>query len=320
MKNKFNDNLKVLAYGNISKLSSIMSSHFLDQLTNVSDEITQEPRTINELNSYINGGKFTHVMIPDEHFHILKGSLEKCVVPVVELLGDHWVSWAVDKKKKYMLENGIKDALVFSRRFQEPYKNHVRFHPVLTGFNSSVFSDKASERDIDVLVSGSLGQDTFEGVYPVRNWLAKVLPEIGIKEGINVGVLDHPGYSGGDKNSLGPKDYAHILNRSKIAVGGSSFWRLPLKKFYEIPASGAILLSDLPLEDKNFFKSRIIEVDPNKIKSNGYKDEIRKNIMYTLENYEKFKGVFQPFRTEGDIFNRSYEGKSLEIRAALSTI
>jgi hypothetical protein len=97
MSQKFNDELRVLGYGNLSKLETLMSGHFLAQLRAVSDEVTQEPRTINKLNDHIKRGSFTHLFVLDEHFHQLEGSLEKCSIPVVGLLGDHYVPWAVDR-------------------------------------------------------------------------------------------------------------------------------------------------------------------------------------------------------------------------------
>lgn len=321
MENKFNDDLRVLVYGDVSKLEKLMDRHFLGQLTSVSDEITQKPDTIEQLNKYVREGGFTHVLIPDEHFHKLKGSLEGCFVPVVEFLGDHWVSWAVKRKKEYMENNGIDHAIVFSSRFQEPYKELVNMHTVLCGYNNLVFKDRSMERDIDILIHGSLGEDTYGWVYPVRNWLDDILPNIGEKEGLKIGFHNHPGYE--DKEKSGgehEREYADVLNRSKIAIGGSSYWRLPLKKFYEVAACGTILLSDLPLEDRDFFKNRIIEVDSNKIHTKKYEDDIRKNIVNTLENYGESKEILQPFRTEKDIFDKSYKGRALEIRAILSTI
>jgi len=319
---KFNDDIKVLMYGDVSKLESTMNRHFLHQLDAASDEITQRPSTMAELNRYVRNGKFTHVLIPDEWFHKLNGTLVGCEVPVVEMLGDHWIPWAVDKKKKYMKENGVRHAIVFTDRFQGAYDGLVDMHSVSYGFDSSVFQDGNKERDIDVLIHGSLGEDTHKWVYPVRNWLAEVLPEIGEKEGLKVEKWSHPGYwskaerLGGEFTRL----YSEILNRSKIAIGGSSYWRLPLKKFYEVPACGAILLSDLPLEDRIFFDGRIIEVDPDRIKSFGYEDEVKGKLVDTLANYEGARRELQPFRSKQDCFNRSYAGRALEMRAVLSGI
>jgi hypothetical protein len=189
----------------------------------------------------------------------------------------------------------------------------------LIGFDSSIFFDQGISRDIDVLISGSLGKARHPvEVYPVRKWLADVLPEIGVKEGIRVGVFDHPGYFSENKTNH-QQAYSDILNRAKIAVGGSSCWRLPLKKFYEAPASGAILLSDLPLEDTDFFRERILEVDPDLVGSNAYEDVVRRSVMETLTDYGS-KERLQPFKSEQDKFDRSYEGRALEMRKILQEI
>ena len=316
-----NKETKILMYGDLDKLKSLMDSHFLDQLTLVSDYQTQEPKTIKELNEYVSAGGYTHVLVPDEHFHKLEGSLKNCIVPIIELLGDHWIPWAIKRKREYMKENGIKNAIVFSKRFQKPYKNTAGLETVLFGYKDSEFYNKNKDRDIDVLIHGSLGEDTYKWVYPVRNWLAEILPEIGVKEGINIVYWKHPGYDrieGNQKNFL--EDYSNILNKSKIAIGGSSHWRLPLKKFYEATACGAILLSDLPLEDKEFFENRILEIKPEKITKKEYAEDVRKMITETLLNYDKLKIDLNPFRAEQDRFNKSYKGRALDIRKIVSRI
>lgn len=318
---KFDDDIKVLMYGDIPKLRSTMNHHFINQLEMVADEITQNPNTLKSLNKYIHEGEFTHVIIPDEWFHKLNGTLKNCEVPVIELLGDHWVPWAIDKKKKYIQENGIQHLIMFSDRFQEPYKKLSDISCVLTGYDSSVFYNRDTKRDIDILIHGSLGEDTHKWVYPVRNWLSEVLPEIGAKEGLKVEKWEHPGYWPGEKPAEHFTElYSKILNRSKIAIGGSSHWRLPLKKFYEVTACGSILLSDLPLEDRDFFENRIIEVDGKRINSRKYEDKLREKVVDVFMNYEKSKENLQPFRTKQDYFNKSYHGKALEIRAVLSGI
>jgi len=319
MAGKFQDRIRVLGYGNFSKLESLMSRHFFRQLRIVSDETTEEPRTVEQLNKFVQDGRFSHVTIPDEHFHQMEGSLKGCCVPVIELLGDHWVPWAIEKKKNYMQENEVKHAFVFTGRFLEKYDAATSFHPVLFGYDDEIFTDKGMERDIDILISGTLGEDTHSWVYPTRNWLSQVLPEIAEAEGLKVEFLTHPGYfpqNGADYQSR----YAQMLNRAKIATGGSSHWRLPLKKFFEIPACGATLLSDVPADDTNFFNGRIIEVDPEKTALPSDKDQLRRSVMTFLENYPAYKEHLQPFRTQQDRVDRSYHGRALEMRRILATI
>ena len=310
--------LKILGYANLSKLDDMMDRHFVSTLHAVSDEVTQSPKDIAELNEYIERGEFTHVLIPDEHFHQLEGSLTNCNIPVVEFLQDHWIPWAVDKKKKYILDNGINHTVTFNPRFLEPYAEISNLYPSAIGYNDEIFQDDGLERKIDILMSGATR--THEPwVYPVRNWLAEVLPKIGIKEGLNIHQQKHPGYFPGKENNC-EEDYSNLLNQAKIATGGSSHWRLPLKKFYEIPASGTILLSDLPVEDADFFRNRIIEIDPEKINSKKYENQLRRGIMEVLNNYEKFKEELQPFRTKGDRLSRGYSGRASDIRKILKTI
>jgi len=315
------DNPKILGYGNFSKLEKLMSKHFPSQLKAVCDKLTETPKTMIDLNKYVKDGNFTHIIIPDEHFHQLDENLSGCNVPIIELLGDHFIPWAIERKKNYMKENEIKHAFISTDRFLEKYDKITNFHLVNYGYDNQIFANKNKNKDIDILISGSLGKkkNHTREVYPVRNWLAKVIPEIGIKEGIKVETLGHPGYNTG-KETNHQKEYCDIINRSKIATGGSSHWRLPFKKFYEITACGTILLSDLPLDDTEFFREKIIEINPEKITDREYKDVIKREVMNILENYEKVKGNFQPFATEKDRFSRSYKGRALEMREIISNI
>ncbi len=314
----FGKKIKILGYANLSKLETLMDRHFLFTLQEASDEITQKPKTIKQLNDYIKKGGFTHILIPDENFHNLEGSLKDCKVPVVEFLQDHWIPWAIKRKKEYIINNGIKQVITFSNRFLEPYEGIANFYHTTVGYNANLFVDNNLERDIDVLVSGTI-KNHKPWVYPVRNWLAKILPEIGKQEGINLHLQQHPGYFPKDGRNY-EQEYATILNRTKIATGGSSHWRLPLKKLYEIPACGAILLSDIPFDDADFFRGRILEIDPKKITLSNYQEKLRKNIMKVLEHYDKYKKELQPFRTKEDRFNRSYQGRALEMRKIISEI
>lgn len=319
MESKFNDGLKVLGFTNLSKLEILMSRHFLLQLKAVSDEVTDVPKSMKELNDYVKQGKFTHVYVLDEHFHPLEGSLKGCEVPIVGLMGDHYVPWAVERKKKYIFDNDFDDVFVFTNRFLEPYKGLSRFHSILTGYDSEIFVDKKVERDIDILISGSVGSGESEWIYPVRRWLHDIIPLIGEKEGLKIEYLKHPGHFPEDDVDY-QELYSDILNRSKIASGGSSHWSLSLKKLYEIPASGAILTTDIPVDDSDFFKERVLEVDINKFSSNNYIDKFRSNLVSVLENYDSYKRELQPFRSDEDRFNRSYEGRALEMRAIMRDI
>ena len=310
--------IKILGYANLSKLETLMDKHFLFTLHQTSDEVTQEPKTIEQLNSYIKKGNFTHLLIPDEHFHNLEGSLKNCAVPVVEFLQDHWIPSAIKRKKEYIINNKINNVITFSSRFLEPYKGIANFYPTTIGYNAEIFSDKCIERDIDILISGAR-KNHKQWVYPVRNWLAKVLPKIGKQEGIKIHFQKHPGYFPNDDRNY-EQEYANLLNRAKIATGGSSHWRLPLKKLYEIPASGAILLSDIPFDDADFFRGKILEIEPKKINSQRYQEELKKNIMETLEHYDKYKKELQPFSAKKDRFSRSYRGRALKMRKIISKI
>lgn len=317
--NNFEDGIRVLGYGDFSKMEMMMSRHFLEQITEVSDEITESPRTIENLNEYLREGEFTHLFIPDENFHRLNGTLENCCVPVIELLEDHWVFWAIERKKNYLIQNGIKHTIVFTERFLEPYKSVSNFYPLTTGFSDKRFFDRNLKKDIDVLISGRVRLDEFSWVYPVRKWFVEVLPNIANKEGLKLEFWKHPGYFPGRENNQ-EEQYSNILNRAKIATGGSSYWRLPLKKLYEIPSCGAILMSDLPFDDTDFFKGRIIEVNPNSLQSRNYEDDLRRMIVNTLENYDSKREILQPFRKNKDRFDRSYVGKAIEMRKIISGI
>jgi len=154
----------------------------------------------------------------------------------------------------------------------------------------------------------------------MRNWLINVLPEIGIKEGLNIHHHQHPGRVRKKGEEKITKGYSELINTAKIATAGTGQWRMPFKKLYEIAACETVLLSDLPLEDSDFFRGKILEIDPTKVNSKGYADLLRRNIMNVLENYEHYQQKLRPFQTEQDRFDKSYKGKALEIRSVLKKI
>lgn len=96
------------------------------------------------------------------------------------------------------------------------------------------------ERDIPILVTGSLNSDT----YPLRCRVARLINS----RAIPGFVLDHPGYrlQGITRCEQQSRAYADFLGRSKIVVCCSSKYRYGLAKYVEAAMAGAAVAGDMP--------------------------------------------------------------------------
>ena len=124
--------------------------------------------------------------------------------------------------------------------------NNLHF-PWFTDSNIYGLSD---EKDFDVIFLGSSGRK----VYPLRNRIVRELPSLskvnnwryllrgrppGATHQRNIPDLISKGFIVGEK-------YAEVLARTKIFIFGSSIFRYPLSKFFEVMGSGALVLADEP--------------------------------------------------------------------------
>eukprot|EP00026_Physarum_polycephalum_P010436 Phypoly_transcript_10600.p1 GENE.Phypoly_transcript_10600~~Phypoly_transcript_10600.p1 ORF type:complete len:425 (+),score=61.32 Phypoly_transcript_10600:90-1277(+) len=139
------------------------------------------------------------------------------------------------------------------------------------------------ERDIDVLLISAVHQR----VYPLR-WKVTCMYKSGYFDHLPYKFFHqgHPGYKQRTDDPFNYSmameqinNYASLMRRSKIVVTDSSRYHYAVGKYAEIPASGALILADIPDErelDFNLFVARI----NNKMQPK----EIVETIKFWLEN------------------------------------
>lgn len=91
------------------------------------------------------------------------------------------------------------------------------------------------EKDIDILVSGDTSAD-----YPARQRVAEALR---LAPDLNVFVLPHPSVTG--HRIVGPA-FWKLIARSKLALAGTNMFGNLTMRYLEIPASGSLVIGDVP--------------------------------------------------------------------------
>jgi glycosyltransferase involved in cell wall biosynthesis len=151
--------------------------------------------------------------------------------------------WSNDQAAKEAMQAGV-DFVICHHRCDLPrfHKFNLDVIHIPHAVNPTVFTagDKASERQIPLLVTGELSED----IYPLRTRVAnlvrcKMLPGK---------VRRHPGYKLGSVLECEQQyaNYAEALRSAKIVFVCGSKYKLPLAKYFEAFASGSLVMGDLP--------------------------------------------------------------------------
>jgi len=125
----------------------------------------------------------------------------------------------------------------------------------------SIFYDQKLDRTFDVMLVGALGTQTiFGNHYPLRSRIYDLLKQMNHK--YKCGVLPHPGGDHDDAHTdKYAKEFARVLNTTKIAVTCSGKPRSRYGKYVEIPMCGTAIAADIPNEDQVRFKNFVIEIN-----------------------------------------------------------
>jgi hypothetical protein len=119
--------------------------------------------------------------------------------------------------------------------------------------------ERTSPRVHTVTVIGAVGCDP--PIYPLRAQVTRLILEGRIPGGH---VHKHPGYHHRDKDAAWHErqqiEYANVIRSSQIVIGDSSVFKYGLQKLAEIPAAGALLVTDMPLEREPVFQQFVVEV------------------------------------------------------------
>lgn len=142
--------------------------------------------------------------------------------------------------------------------------------------NPEIFYNQYLDKDIDILIAGVIK----EKHYPLKRRLYNLITQN--LQGYNVHIHQHPKYIHNDAytNRI-QKEFAELINRSKIVVSCTSAYKYRLGKYVEIPMCGSVILGDIPYEDAENFRKFVLEVNMDMSD-----DEILQKIKNSLANQE----------------------------------
>ncbi len=148
----------------------------------------------------------------------------------------------------------------------------------------AIYYDQKKERPYDILLVGALGVQTMLGQhYPLRNRMYSLIQKM--KGKYNCGVVGHPGGEHLDAHTdKYAKEFANVLNLTKLAVTCSGVPNSRYGKYVEIPMCGTAIAADIPGEDTGRFANFVIEINM------GMSDqEIIDKLSYFLDNERERK-------------------------------
>ena len=155
----------------------------------------------------------------------------------------------------------LNDMLEYKELFRnEPLDFKTKLVNIPHCAEKSVYYDQGKERIYDVVLVGALGVKTILGDhYPLRNRMYNIIQKMNKK--YNCGVLAHPGGEHEDAHiDRYAKEFASVLNATKIAVTCSGKPNSRYGKYVEIPMCGTVMVADIPGEDQVRFKSFVVEI------------------------------------------------------------
>lgn len=177
------------------------------------------------------------IALPDHDQSILPRGLGDSPVPRVVWIDDAYV--APVERLRWLQAVRPRLALFTQWRWARFYRDALPEPPLWLphGVDPRTFHPplEPGGRNIDVLLYGRLDPR----VYPFRARLARLLPRL---RPLRVCLLEHPGYGGGD----GPEfALAEHLRRAKVALVDGTRHHLLLRRYFEVPACGALAAGEL---------------------------------------------------------------------------
>ena len=198
----------------------------------------------------------------------------------------HW--WDEDMRQKKLVSFALCDTILSTYGYA-----WTRFYPEFCNTKRVVWIPHSASPDFmlpfnpvsenSILLSGAISR-----YYPLRNKM-KALHDEGA---YSIACHDHPGYFTGydydNDQSIG-RGYAKTINRYRAAFTDSLTFKYTVAKYFEIPATGALLLADDavsgPLSELGFIENRhYVPVS---------RDNLEEKIRYVLdeENHEELDEI-----------------------------
>jgi hypothetical protein len=173
------------------------------------------------------------IFINDNYQSGFYPDLHKTKIPKLFYIED--IHAQVEERTEYILSQKINYVMVnYKSAFQKMYpeiKDRILWIP--HSVNPDMFKNLHIERDIDTMLLGRI-----QGLYPFRMFLAENIP----------GIFTNrvPGSDRCFKRNMEyfGENYVKWLNRAKIAYTDGSRHQYPVKKYFEIPACGALLMCE----------------------------------------------------------------------------
>lgn len=199
------------------------------------------------------GGEMNEILkripfVPD--FILFNDQFHSTHCPPVEGVSDLQIPWGMimhdlhgkmDQRREFLTMDPPPIIFTIYRkgfrvRYPE-YQGKIRWLPHFA--EPSVFYDYGQQRDIDLLLMGSLNRR----IYPLRHLMRNTYLK---REGFV--YHKHPGYGNFNDQSPIAGNFAKEINRAKIFLTCDSIHKYPLRKYFEVPACNTLLIAS-PNED-----------------------------------------------------------------------
>lgn len=182
----------------------------------------------------------------------------------------------------------------------------ITFEYIPHSAEKSIFNvDNTIDKLYDILLVGAVGHQSKLGQhYPLRDRMHSLIEKF--KPKYNVGISPRPGSRFNDAwTDKYAKEFAAVINSSKICITDSGAPKSRFGKYVEIPMCGSVIAGDIPNDDSDSFKKFVIEINMDMTD-----EEIISKITEYLDNPEKLNN----FRIKGLEWSKEYTQEKYAVR------
>ena len=194
----------------------------------------------------------------------------------------------VEWTRKEIDESGATMVICHHENDMQSYIDHygdkIKFYHIAHCAEASIYKPLFTPKQYDVLLVGALGAKTMLGQhYPLRDRMAHLLNKM--PKQYRVGIHPRPfGRQEDAWQNKQAKEFAQVINSTKICITDSGAPNSRFGKYIEIPMCGTVIAGDIPGEDQENFRKFVIEINMDMTD-----DEIINKLVYYLENEEKLR-------------------------------
>ena len=200
------------------------------------------------------GERFMNIAIKDFKFTLKKMKN----VPAAMIFEDsHYIEIVNRLYKNYGFDYFIKlgnnaKILHMLKQYNIPYKIWNEY------IDLNKFKNYDDEKKYDFLFYGHVDPN----IYPLRTKIYNVLQEIMYTNPeIKIKIIDHGSYDKNVLNLPAQEELSVLLNKSRFSFATTSIYDLFLKKYIEIPLSGATIIGNIPSDYIELLNDKIIVID-----------------------------------------------------------